>query len=117
MTGGQPVGTALSKCKINYININSQTPHPEDYLEQADVIISCVGKTVIKPDHVKPGAVLISVGIHKEKDGWRGDYIDKEIEHKALAYSPTPGGVGPMNVAYLLANVVKAWKLQHEKST
>ena len=87
MTGGQPVGTALSKCKINYININSQTPHPEEYLEQADIIISCVGKTVIKPEHVKPGAVLISVGLHKTPKGWQGDYVDKDIENLALAYS------------------------------
>lgn len=115
MTGGQPVGTALSKCKINYININSQTPHPEEYLEQADIIISCVGKTIIKPEHVKPGAVLISVGLHKTPKGWQGDYVDKDIENLALAYSPTPGGVGPMTVAYLLANVVKAWKMHHEK--
>ncbi len=115
MTGGQPVGTALSKCKINYININSQTPHPEDYLEQADIIISCVGKTIIKPEHVKPGAVLLSVGLHKDGKAWCGDYIDKDVEHRALAYSPTPGGVGPLTVAYLLANVVKAWKMHHEK--
>lgn len=114
LTGGQPVGDALTKAKINYINLNSQTPATLSFMEQADVIISAVGKTVVDPAYIKDGAVLLSVGLHKEGSVWVGDYNEDMIKHKVLAYSPTPGGIGPLNVAYLLHNLVRAWKLQLE---
>jgi len=53
--------------------------------------------------------MLISVGLHKEKDGkLRGDYNEDEIKNIASFYTPTPGGVGPVNVAMLLKNLVSA---------
>ncbi len=112
-TGGGPIGDTLTKGRINYINIGNETNLARSFLEQADVIISAVGKKVVTVDDMKDGVVLISVGIRKENGAWVGDYDEREIKDLALAYSPTPKGVGPLNVSYLMYNLVKAWKLQN----
>ena len=111
-TGGKPIGQVLQNVKINYININSQTVNPEDYLRQADVIITAVGQNVIAPSMLKAGVVLINVGLRKERGKLKGDYDEKEIQKVASYYTPTPGGVGPIDVLYLYKNLVDAAKLQ-----
>ncbi len=69
-----------------------------------------VGKReVIKPNDLKQGVILLSIGMHKEADGkLHGDYEDEQIKNIASYYTPTPGGIGPVNVAMLLRNVVEA---------
>jgi len=58
---------------------------------------------------LKPGVVLIGVGIWRDSEGkLRGDYDEEEIKDIASFYTPTPGGVGPVNVACLMQNLVKA---------
>ena len=112
ITGGKPIGHVLQEAKINYININSQTINPEEYLKSADIIISAVGKQVIEPAQLKPGVILINVGLRKENGKLKGDYDEKEIKKIASYYTPTPGGVGPIDVLYLYKNLVDAAKLQ-----
>ncbi len=82
-TGGAPIGKTLSEVKINYLNINSQTPDPESYLKEADIIITAVGKKVITKEVLKPGVVLINVGVRKEKGHLMGDYDENEIKNIA----------------------------------
>ena len=74
---------------------------------------------MVKADWIKPGAVVIDVGINRVDDdsrerGWRlaGD-VDPEVVEVASMISPVPGGVGPMTVAMLMANTVAAAKGQH----
>lgn len=112
ITGGKPIGHVLQEAKINYININSQTQNPAEYLQAADIIITAVGKKVIEPSMLKPGVILINVGLRKENGKLKGDYDEKEIKDIASYYTPTPGGVGPIDVAYLYKNLVDAAKLQ-----
>ncbi|NMB83838.1 bifunctional 5,10-methylenetetrahydrofolate dehydrogenase/5,10-methenyltetrahydrofolate cyclohydrolase [Candidatus Roizmanbacteria bacterium] len=112
ITGGAPVGHTLTEFKVNYIAINSKTPEPETYLKEADVIISCVGKKVIFPEMLKPQVVLINVGLRREKNRLLGDYDEKEIKDIASFYTPTPGGIGPIDVLYLYNNLIEAAKLQ-----
>ena len=112
LTGGEPIGKTLSHMKINYIGINSQTPDPHIYCQEADVIITAVGKKIITLNMVKPGAVLINVGIRHEKTKVKGDYEEKEIKSLASFYSPTPGGIGPLDVLYLYKNLLDAARLQ-----
>ena len=112
-TGGEPIGKILAKAKINYINLNSQSSSAGSFIQQADVIISAVGQTVVVPDMVKEGAILVSVGMHRENGLWKGDYDESSIKNKVLAYTPTPGGIGPLNVAYLMNNLILAWKVQN----
>lgn len=111
-TGGQPIGRTLTDFGINYISINSETPEPAEYLKQADVIISAVGKKVLQPDMIKPGAILINAGLRKENGHLKGDYDEKEVKNLAGFYTPTPGGIGPIDVLYLYHNLIQAAKLQ-----
>ena len=64
---------------------------------------------------VKEGAVVIDVGINKENDSLVGDVSFDEVSKKASLITPVPGGVGPMTIASLLKNVVKAYKFQNGK--
>ncbi|MBI2613156.1 MAG: bifunctional 5,10-methylenetetrahydrofolate dehydrogenase/5,10-methenyltetrahydrofolate cyclohydrolase [Candidatus Levybacteria bacterium] len=109
-TGGKPIINSFKKMGINPIVIDSKTENPQNLTKTADIIISAVGKPqVIKPEMIKKGATLISVGLHKGTDGkLHGDYDEEKIKNVASFYTPTPGGVGPINVAYLLKNVVTA---------
>lgn len=112
ITGGKPIGKTLSAAKINYINVNSQTPNVENYYKEADIIITAVGKKIISPSLLKQGVILINVGLRKEKNHLKGDYDEKEIEDIASFYTPTPGGAGPIDVAYLYKNLIEASKVQ-----
>lgn len=109
-TGGGPIMRKLRTLNIEPKIIDSKTINPELITKNADIIISAVGKpSIVTPDAIKKGVVLISVGLHKGKDGkLHGDYNEEEIKDIAAYYTPTPGGVGPVNVAMLLENLVRA---------
>lgn len=112
VTGGKPIGKTLNEVKINYIAINSKTPAPQSFLKEADIIITAVGKYVITPDCVKPGAIIINAGVRKENNILKGDFEENEIKNIAGFYTPTPGGIGPIDVIYLYKNLIDAAKLQ-----
>jgi methylenetetrahydrofolate dehydrogenase (NADP+)/methenyltetrahydrofolate cyclohydrolase len=112
LTGGQPIGKTLTEFKVNYLGLNSRTPEPEGYLKEADIIISAVGKKVILPENLKPGVILINVGLRRENGRLKGDYEEKEINKIASFYTPVIGGIGPLDVLYLYKNLVDAVKLQ-----
>jgi methylenetetrahydrofolate dehydrogenase (NADP+)/methenyltetrahydrofolate cyclohydrolase len=101
ITGGRPIGQVLQEIKINYINVNSQTVNPEEYLSSADIVITAVGKNVLTPKQLKQEVVLINVGLRKEHGKLKGDYEEKDIKNIASYYTPTPGGIGPIDVLYL----------------
>lgn len=107
-TGGQPIIKTLRKMGINPTVIDSKTKNPEILIKNADIIISAVGKpNIVKPNMIKKGVVLISIGLHKGTDKkLHGDYEEPEIKNIASFYTPTPGGVGPINVAMLLRNLL-----------
>lgn len=109
-TAGAPIASYLRKLKCATSVIHSQTPNPEQLLKDADIIVSCVGKSrVVAPGAIKPGVILISVGIWRDSDGkLHGDYDEEEIANVASFYTPTPGGVGPVNVACLMKNLLQA---------
>lgn len=109
-TGGKPIIDTFRKMGIDPKITDSKTPNPQSLTKKADIIISCVGKpNVIKPEMIKKGVILVGVGLYKGEDGkMHGDYDEEEIKNKASFYTPTPGGVGPVNVAMLLKNLVKA---------
>lgn len=100
---------------------HSKSKRLEDYTKQADILIVAAGQHhLIKKDMVKEGAVVIDVGIHRiddptKKKGYRleGDVKFDEVKEIASYITPVPGGVGPMTVAMLLQNVVKATKMQN----
>ena len=113
-TAGSPAISGLKKLGIEPQVIDSKTENPDEILKRADVIISCVGRSgIIKPSNIKPGAILIGVGIRGEDGKVRGDYLEEDIENVASAYTPTPGGVGPVNLSYLFANLIDAAEQQN----
>jgi len=114
-TGGKQLVKTFSEVKINFMNINSQTPQPEEYYREADVIVPAVGKKILTPEMLKPGVILINVGVRKENGKLRGDYDEKEVDPIAGSYTSTPGGVGPLDVLYLYKNLLDAAKMQKWK--
>jgi methylenetetrahydrofolate dehydrogenase (NADP+)/methenyltetrahydrofolate cyclohydrolase len=118
-TAGKPLAHEFAKLGLKYSVIHSQTPQPQRLLKNADIIISCVGHAnIVRRELIKTGAVLISVGISKNSQGkLTGDYQENEIKDSAGAYTPTPGGVGPVNVACLMQNVLDACLNQLQKTT
>lgn len=113
-TGGKPIGKVFNYFKISYIGINSKTTNPAQYLKEADIIVSAVGKKVIFPEMLKKGVVLINVGLRRENNHLKGDYDEDEIKRIASFYTPTPGGIGPIDVCYLYYNLIKAVKIQRQ---
>jgi methylenetetrahydrofolate dehydrogenase (NADP+)/methenyltetrahydrofolate cyclohydrolase len=113
-TAGQPISNYLTKLNVSFHKIDSQTINPVEITTSADIIISAVGKeNIITPHNSKLGAILIGVGLFKGNDGkMHGDYNEEAIKDTAEFYTPTPGGVGPVNVAMLMDNLITATERQ-----
>lgn len=109
-TAGSPIADLLLKKGCNVTVVHSQTKTPDKITKTADIIISCVGKeNVVRRENMKKDAVLLSVGIWRDDKGkLHGDYNEEGITDIARFYTPTPGGVGPVNVACLMQNLVLA---------
>jgi len=109
-TGGKTIINLLRKNGVEPFIVDSKTENREARIKEGDIVISAVGKSgVVTKDNLKKGAILVGVGIYSDENGKsRGDYDETEIADIAEFYSPTPGGVGPVNVSMLMENVVKA---------
>lgn len=112
-TAGGPTIEWLSSIHAQFSVIDSKTKNPDELLQNADLIISASGRSnIIKPEFLKKGVKLIGVGTHKEDGKLKGDYNVDEIKDVAKAWTPTPGGVGPLNLAYLFKNLLTAAEKQ-----
>lgn len=109
-TAGKPIAAYLTKKQCATSIIHSQTSNPLELIRNADIVISCVGKErVVTKDMIKPKSILMSVGIWRDSEGKLiGDYEEEDIKDVASFYTPTPGGVGPVNVACLMQNLINA---------
>lgn len=109
-TAGKPITDTLLSRGSSVSVVHSQTPNPQSILKNATVIISCVGRDhILTSRMIKSGVVLISVGLCRDKEGkLHGDYESEDMKTIASFYTPTPGGVGPVNVACLMQNLVDA---------
>ncbi len=100
--------------------VHSRTDNPEEICRQADVLIAAVGVAeMVTKSWVKPGAVVVDVGVNRVEDtsnerGYRlaGD-VESSVSEIASALSPVPGGVGPMTIAMLMNNTVRAAEYQN----
>lgn len=92
---------------------HSQSIHLAEITRSADVLVAAVGRPrLITADMIKPGAVVIDVGINREGDKLVGDVDFEPAVHIAAAITPVPGGIGPLTIAMLLRNTLTAAKLQ-----
>lgn len=113
-TAGTPILRYFRKHDCATSSIHTKTPDPGAILADADIIVSCVGKPrVVTGDRIKPEAIVISVGLFRNDLGkLEGDYDMNDMETHAAYYTPTPGGVGPVNVACLMKNCIKACTME-----
>lgn len=121
ITIGRTIGLMLTRKEVNatVTLCHTGTRDVRDHMRRADVIVAAMGSAAfVKPDDIKEGAVLVDVGVSRVFDGEAGRYrvrgdIDKACYEKASAYTPNPGGVGPMTRAMLLENVVEMAERRH----
>ena len=115
---GKPMAQCLLSKNATVTICHSKTKDLKDELKDADVIVAAVGKrAIITADMVKEGAVVIDVGMNRNDEGKLcGDVDFDEVSQKASYITPVPGGVGPMTIAMLMNNVVKAYELRHKKN-
>ena len=113
------VGKPLAQCLLNKnatVTIcHSKTQNLAEITKTADILISAVGRlNMVTKDMVKEGAVVIDVGMNRNELGKLAGDVDFEgVKEKASFITPVPGGVGPMTIAMLMNNVIKACKLQN----
>ena len=113
------VGKPLIHCLLNrnatVTVCHSKTQNIKEITQRADVVISAIGKAnFVTEDMIKENAVVIDVGINRLEDGKIvGDVDFEKVKEKAKFITPVPGGVGPMTIAMLMNNVIKATKRQN----
>ncbi len=118
MIVGKPMANLLVSRKANAtVTIaHSRTANLPELCRTADILVAAVGRPeMVKADYIKPGAVVLDVGINRIPDATRprgyrivGDVDFEDVRDLCSAITPVPGGVGPMTIAMLMANTVKA---------
>ena len=110
---GKPLAQLLLNANATVTICHSKTQNINEITKEADILVTALGKLkFVKENMVKKGAVVIDVGINRNEEGKLvGDVDFTEVEKKASYITPVPGGVGPMTIAMLMTNVVKAAKL------
>lgn len=119
---GKPMAALLLAADCTVTVLHSRSKNPQALSRQADIVVAAVGRPrMINAEWIKPGAVVIDVGINRiEEDGKSrlvGDVDFASVLPLASAITPVPGGVGPMTIALLMQNTVTAARQQHGKPT
>jgi methylenetetrahydrofolate dehydrogenase (NADP+)/methenyltetrahydrofolate cyclohydrolase len=111
---GKPLGLMLLQAGATVTLCNSKTQALAEKTRRADVLVAAVGRPgLIRPDMVKPGAIVIDVGINRLPSGALvGDVDFEAVLPVAGAITPVPGGVGPMTIAMLLVNTLESFHEQ-----
>ena len=116
---GKPMASLLINKKATVTVCNSRTKDLKAHTSKADIVIIAVGVPyLLKEDMVKDGAIVIDVGINRLDTGKLvGDADFEGLKNKCSFLTPVPGGVGPMTIAMLLKNTIKAAKLREKRET
>ena len=110
---GQPVAKLLLNENATVTVAHSRTANLKEVTLRADVLVVAVGKErFISADMIKPGAVVIDVGVNRDSRTGKlcGDVDFEEAQHVASKITPVPGGVGPMTIACLMENTVECFE-------
>ena len=112
---GKPISSLLINRGVTTTVCNSRTKNIEDILRNADIIIAALGKPkFLKENMVKEGAIIIDVGINRVDGKLCGDVDFENVSKLASFITPVPGGVGPMTIAMLLNNTLRAYDKRGE---
>ncbi|MGI9082206.1 MAG: bifunctional methylenetetrahydrofolate dehydrogenase/methenyltetrahydrofolate cyclohydrolase FolD [Thermoleophilaceae bacterium] len=110
---GRPLAQLLLAANATVTQCHSRTRELATVCREADVLVAAVGRPgTVTADMVREGAAVIDVGMNRTEEGLVGDVDFPSVSRKAGAITPVPGGVGPMTIAMLLANTVRAARLQ-----
>lgn len=110
---GKPMAMMLLAANATVTICHSRTNQLAELVKQADIIVGAVGKAeLIQHDWIKAGAVVVDAGFHPRDGGGVGDIQLAQIEQVASAYTPVPGGVGPMTITTLIRQTVEAAERQ-----
>jgi len=107
---GRPMALELLAARCTITVCHSRTKNLEEKIRNADIVVAAIGRpNFVRGDWIKPGAIVIDVGINRMEDGTLvGDVHYEEAIGKASWITPVPGGVGPMTIATLLENTLQA---------
>lgn len=109
---GKPLSTLLSNGGATVTLCDEYTKDVSYFTKNADIIFTAVGKpNLLTHKDIKKGSILINIGIKKINDKVFGDFELDNVKGKALLATPTPGGTGPLTVAYLFLNLLKCYKV------
>ena len=112
---GKPISSLLINRGVTTTICNSRTKNIEEVLRNADIIIAALGKPkFLKENMVKEGAIIIDVGINRVDGKLYGDVDFENVSKLASFITPVPGGVGPMTIAMLLNNTLRAYDKRGE---
>jgi methylenetetrahydrofolate dehydrogenase (NADP+) / methenyltetrahydrofolate cyclohydrolase len=112
---GKPMAQLLLEANATVTTCHSRTRDLAAVCARADVLIAAVGRArLVTREFVKPGAVVIDVGMNRLEEGLVGDVDFGPVAEVARAITPVPGGVGPMTIAFLLRNTLEAARSQRE---
>ena len=110
---GKPMAHLMLEANATVTVCHSRTKDLKAITKQADILIVAIGKPAfVSADMIKPGAVVIDVGINRLADGTLAGDVARDAETVASAITPVPGGVGPMTIAVLMKNTLTAAKKQ-----
>ena len=114
---GKPMALLLLHENATVTVCHSKTKDLKEVTKRADVLVVAIGRAkFVTADMVKPGAVVIDVGMDRDENGKLcGDVDFENVEKIASAITPVPGGVGPMTIAMLMKNTLNAYKIQNNK--
>ncbi len=120
---GIPMTLLLMRHNATVTVVHSRTKCPEKVIRRADIVVAAVGRAqMVKGDWLKPGAVVIDVGINavddaSKKAGYRlvGDVDFESAKEIASQITPVPGGVGPMTIAMLLKNTIAGFERELQR--
>jgi len=106
---GKPMALLLLHANATVTVCHSKTSNLAEECRRADILVAAIGKPHwITRDFIKPGAVIVDVGMNRRADGkLAGDVNPGDAKALAGAYTPVPGGVGPLTIAMLMANTVE----------
>ncbi|WP_026689320.1 bifunctional methylenetetrahydrofolate dehydrogenase/methenyltetrahydrofolate cyclohydrolase FolD [Alteribacter aurantiacus] len=107
---GKPVGQLLLRENATVTYCHSRTKNMEEITKQADILVVAIGREeMIGSEHIKPGAVVIDVGVNRNEAGKLvGDVKFDDVKDLASYLTPVPGGVGPMTITMLLHNTIQS---------
>lgn len=112
---GKPISSLLINRGVTTTVCNSRTKNIEDVLRNADIIVAALGKPkFLKENMVKEGAIIVDVGINRVDGKLCGDVDFENVSKLASFITPVPGGVGPMTIAMLLNNTLRAYDKRGE---